>query len=372
MKLRWITPTLLLAVASLASAQASSDALIQQTFKTGVEGWIGVGGTAKLTNSHEAGIVNDGAGALKCGYEIKAGDLNAAFLPTPLGSLKDAKSMKLRVRADSNTLMVVLLQEQDGGRYTALVNAPKDTWQPVELSTSDFHLSRDPNDPKDPNARLDMDKVAGIAVGDLAQFFAQIPDPALKKAFQVAPGAHSFYVDGFTVSTTAITGSSVSTDQDVVLENYSHPQLAWFGLSGMLLSQVEGKPLEGTVMKAVYNQAQDQFAAMTRSVAPWILTSTKGISFDVASVRPTKLMVQLEQIDGNKFNVLMDIPGDSTPKNIKLNYSDFKIGEDSKDLSAKLQVEKVKTLLILDGYGFVQNGAGQNTLWIGKIHAFSK
>ena len=207
---RWFFLGLLAASVGLAWAQADAKPLVKHTFKQSIEGWMGIGPTAKVGITHDEAIVAPTAGALKFDYGINKGEFNALLLPTPVGSLKNAKSIKFRVRTDSTTLMAVALQEQDGGRYVALFTAPKDNWQTVELSTADFGLSQDKGDPKDPDVKLDMDQVGAMIVGDVSQFFVQADNPALASMLDVRKGSHQFFVDDFTVGTDSVLSSTTS------------------------------------------------------------------------------------------------------------------------------------------------------------------
>jgi hypothetical protein len=54
----------------------------------------------------------------------------------------------------------------------ALANA----WQQVELTPADFALGDGPNDPADPDDKLELDQVEGIAIFDFAHFLGSVPE----------------------------------------------------------------------------------------------------------------------------------------------------------------------------------------------------
>jgi len=362
---------LLAACAAVSGAQTPHSPLVNHTFKEGVEGWVAMGTTAKVGVSHESGIAQPSAGALKFDYGVGKGELNAVILQTSLDSWTKAKSIKFRVRSDSNTIFAVALQEQDGGRYGAIVQVPKDAWQTVELSTTDFILAQDPNDPKDPDGKLDMDRVTSLAVTDVAQFFVSLDNPALASMFDIKQGSHTAYFDSFVVGTEAIPANTASTGDTVQLETFAHPQLGWIGLGVTKIAKSEGKPLEGSALHAEYHQAPGKLALLNRPLQSWVLTGTKVLTFDVASAQPAKLLVQFEQYDGGKYNMTIEVPGGSVPQHKKLLLSGFARGDDSTDKDTKIHLASIKSLAVIDISGLVDKADHDNSLWINHINATS-
>ena len=364
-----IASSVFVVVAGLAVAQTPSDPLVRQTFKETQGGWTVFGTTATLAVTHDAPVVEPGNGALKFGYSVAKGDLSALVFPTDIGSITRAKSVKFRIRTDATTMIAVMLQEQDGGRYVAMCNAPKDRWQPIELSTDDFALAQEKDDPKDPDGKLDMDRVSGIVVTDVAQMFAQSDDAGLRSLIGVKTGSHTLYIDDFTVGADPIHTSMVTAAGDIVLDTFAHPQLAWFGLGGGDLSRSSGKPLEGLAVKFDYHQTPNKISLLSKGIAPGTLTGTKSLSLDMASSQPAKLVIQVEETDGGKYNMMIDLPGGSVSNHVNLPFDAFKVADDSKDANGKLDLENIKTLLILDGSGIMDQADHDNTLWVGHVVA---
>lgn len=362
---------LLTAGTVLAGAQTPPPPLLRQTFKDGPEGWVGMGEGAKLSVSHDPAIALVGAGALKFDYSIAKNTFGALSLTTPLDSWTKAKSFKFRIRSDSNALVAVTLQEQDGGRYTSIIQVPKETWQSVELSTADFILGQDPNDPKDPDGKLDMDKVTGLSVLDIAEFLVSTDNAMLTSLFDFKQGPHTLYVDSFTVGTEPIASSMVSAGDTVVLETFLHPQLNWISLGGMKLGRTEGKPMEGVALKADYHQTPGKPAVLNRPLQSWVFTGSKTLSFDIASAQPAVLIVQLEQVDGGKYNMTVEVPGGSAPMHKKLLLDGFARADDSTDKDTKLHLGLIKSIAVIDISGMLNQADKDNTLWINHLSATS-
>ncbi len=364
----WIVSSLLRAAATSASAQAP---LINHTFKDSDGGWTAIGQDGKVAVSHTAGITLPAAGALKFDYQIQKGGFSAINLATPLDSLTKAKSFKLRIRTDSATLIGIVLEEQDGGRYVATCMAPKDAWQPIELATSDFILSRDPGDPVDPDGKLDMDKVHSISVFDVSEFLVQVgaDNPVLAAMLDIRKGDHTLYMDSFSIGTEAVPTSTSSLGSDVTIEAFVHPQLSWFGLGGVSLTRSSGAPIGSAGMKAAYHQAPGKIAILNRPIPSWVFVGAKTLAFDAASLKEATLNVTFEQTDGGKYNMTVVVPAGSDVKHIKLALVGFQRSDDSKDTATKINLGLIKSMNIIDLSGMISKADADNTLWVGPIHA---
>ncbi len=359
--------SLLAAGACLASAQ--TEPLLSQTFKENDGGWVAFGGTAKTSVSHEPEITQPTAGALKFDYTIAKGDLNGLYLTTAIGSWAKARNFKLRVHADSATIIVLALQEQDGGRYVATANVPKGLWQTIELSTSDFILATDKDDPKDPDGKLDMDKVTGVGVLDMSQFFASVDNPVLAGLFDVKLGSHQLYIDSFTVGSESIPATFTSLGDDVQIDTLNHPQLSWLGLGGVKMVRTTEKPLTGASLRVDYHQTPGKPTILSHPVPSWVLTGSKVLSFDVATLKPAKIVIQLEQTDGGKYNAIVDLAGGALPTKVKLAFTEFKRSDDSKDDATAPHIALIKSILIMDASGMFESANADNTLWVNHLMA---
>jgi hypothetical protein len=108
---------------------------------------------------------------------------------------------------------------------------------------------------------------------------------------------------------------------------------------------------------------------MARSVSRGSLVGASRLVFDAASVRPAELTIQLEEIGGGKYNAQLSIEGGSNSKLREIPFSQFKPADDSKDTNAKLDLEMVKQILILDTAGALNQVDQENTLWLGNLRA---
>jgi hypothetical protein len=100
-----------------------------------------------------------------------------------------------------------------------------------------------------------------------------------------------------------------------------------------------------------------------------VLSGATKIAFDVASVRPAELIVQLEEVGGGKYNAQVSVEGGSTSKTRTLAFTEMKPADDSKDTNSKLDLDQVKQILILDMSGMINQVDQENTLWLGNLKA---
>jgi hypothetical protein len=353
-------------------AQGPGEPLIRHDFKEDAAGWMPIGQTAKVVVFHDPALGAPTVGALRLNYGINKGEFNALLLPVRGDSIKAARSFKFSVKTDLDTVLAVTMQEEEGGRYVAVVHAPKDAWQKVELAVGDFALAMDKDDPKDPNGKLDLELVNALVVADISQLFAQNEDPKLSGLFDVKMGAHTLYFDDFTVGTEAIPPSTSSVGDDVRIDSFGHPQLAWIALGGPKLSRSTGAPLAGPGLKAEYRQAEGKFAILSRSLMPWVLTQAKTLTFDAASQHGAKLIVEVEETEGGKYTAIVDVPAGAKSTSFRLPFTDFKPAEDSKDPDGKLDPGKVKSLTLVDVSGTLEKVNRDNVLWLSNLMGLAK
>jgi len=351
-----------------ALAQNPTKNIIKTTFEDGDGGWITFGGEGKVSVTGDAKEVKEGKAALKFEYPVAKG--KAAFLarPVPDGGLAGMNSLRFWIKSDYTTPIIVSLQEREGGRWNAAFTAPDNAWQNVELTTADFDPSDGPDDPKDPNGKLDLEKVEGIGLVDVGQIFIQFENEFVTKVLGVKPGQHTLFLDDFLASEEALPGGPEAADP-VRIDTFRRPQTAWAGLFGARVATVEAKPLNARGLQAQYRQAPDAYPGAVRSVKRGSLTGTSKLAFDAASVRPAELTVQLEEVSGGKYNIQISVEGGSTAKAREAAFADFKPADDSKDNNGKLDLDQVKQILILDVAGPINQVDQENTLWLTNLRA---
>lgn len=362
---RWCLAAVLGMTAAAAGAWADTAPLLRHTFEDDTAGWMVFGQGGKVSVTREAARVKEGKGALQFDYAIGKGQIAALLLPTPDGALAKAKSFRFWIKADQTTPLVVMLQEQGGGRYVSLFTVPKDQWQRVELSPADFSLSDGPGDPKDPDNRLDLDQVSAVGIADMGAFFAQANDAALADLLNVKTGPHVLALDELVVSEEALPESGGPAAGEVSLDRFARPQVSWIGVGGVRLSGAAGGAAGG--LQAEYHQAPGKIAGFAKRVPHGTLAGAERLLFEATSAKPARLVVQLEEAGGGKYNTTVEVPGGSALQKLSLKPAEFTEAEDSKDSNGHLDLDQVNQVLFLDASGLLDMADEDNTLRISSL-----
>jgi hypothetical protein len=346
--------------------------LIHQTFETDPGAWVGMGATAKVSLTHDATHVKEGKGALQFDYAANKGEINVLILPTPDSVLTKMKALHFWLRADYPTVFALSLQEKEGGRYTAIFSVQGNGWQEVQLEPNDFVLGEEKDDPKDPDGKLDLDKVENIGIADYGQIFVQTDDVNLQTLFHVQKGPHTLYLDDFTASTEPLSPAAPADGKERLLDAPGRPQLNWLALGEVKATTATGKPLVGPNLRADYHQGPNKIAGLLRRIPRGRLKGMDQIVFTAAATKPTKLVVQLEQVGGGKYRYIIDVPGSSEVKEFVLPFTGFEMTDDSGDRNGNFTPAQVNQIVIIDASGLIDGADADNTLWINKLRASLK
>lgn len=371
-----MTLALGVALAPVARAQAAPDALLQETFESGAPLWRSVGDEAKVSLTHEAANVKTGGAALRFDYIVAAGKLHALFLPTPTGIPLQAHSFHFWIKADYATSLAVELQERGGGRYQAIFTVAPVSWQEVNLAPDDFILSGDSDDPPDPDHKLDLDQAQAITIRDLKEFYLQSQNPETVKLFQAQAGAHSLYLDDFVVSKTPLAPAFDLADGTLELDDFTRPQIAWIAVGALRLSHVIGLNLKNAAPKltdppalqADYRQVLGTVVGLAKRLPRGSLAGMARLQFNVASLKPATLLVQLEAKNGAKYNAPVVVPGGGVVKAVSLPFAAFTPELDSANHNARLDLAEAQQLLIVDITGIISL-TNQNALRLSHLRA---
>jgi hypothetical protein len=332
---------------ALAAAQQNPEILLRQTFETGTSGWVALGpGTGVKAANH----------ALTFTYEPAAKQTAAAFmLATP--EFAHFAQLHLRIKSDYDTALAVALTEKvPGGRYLAWFWAPANTWQNIELTPADFVLADRPKDPPDPDGKLDIDSLAGLAIFDLAQVFGTLETPDFPIVIARPSGTHNIQVEDFQLLRRASPRSAAG-----VVDMFDRDFLQWVTLGGMDLKLSTGQnPLGTRALEAHYEQAEGQFELLTRRLSNLDLSKATRLSFDIASQREATLILSLEQKGGRRHNLTIYPPGAREVFHVNVKLSDF-------EGTGKLDPSQLKTLTITDITAAAGGATASNTIWIGKV-----
>lgn len=372
---------------------------------------LGEGGKVSLDKNK--GVAKEGNAALRFDYPLGPGQFNALIKNGQPGEASKLKSFRFWVKSDYATTLVFVLQEQDSGRHVALINAPKNQWQRVELSLDDFVLSTNADDPQDNNGRLDMDLVVAAALADFKQIFVQNHqkvvvatetkdgaagktktttevkveeklDPAIAKLLGIQTGPHSLWVDNFEASREALPPFEVDPNAlfgTFVLDSFLRPQLSWAVMGDALVKQVteaglkeQGRAItvHGQGLQAEYRQQPGSIIGLVKPFLPGTLKDMAALRFAVATEKPMTLLLQLEETSGGKYNTTVELPADNKPGEVRLVPMLFEQAEDSRDNNNRLDLAQVKHVSFIDVTGFLGGAVADNVLWLSNLRVEKK
>ena len=364
-KYGWLLISCALGLPPAVSLSQAAAPLVHTTFEDEDGGWVPIGATAKAALTHDPTHLKAGKGAMQFDYAVKKGEINALALPVAPGVIAGAGSIHFWVHSDYPTSMALVLQERGGGRYVSIFSAPGDKWQEVAVSPSDMILAEEPNDPQDPDGKLDLDQVESVSMADLDQLFMQAEGTPLTALFSVRPGQHTLYLHDFTVSPEPPAGGSPQVGSSI--DTFDRPQLSWIGVGDVGVVRSTGKPLSAGGLQANYRQSTGKVIGLVRAVTPKAFAGKSALVLTAASDQKATLVVQVEERDGGKYNTTIDVPGGKESKEFRLAFADFKPANDSHDANDKLDLDQIKQLIIIDSAGLVGTPDQDNTLWIGPV-----
>ncbi len=335
-----------------------------------------LGDDAKMSLDTDPQNVKSGRASLRFDYTVTPNKLNALLKTGQPGEAARIKSFRFWVKSDYATNFVMVLQEQDSGRFTTSFHVPKNQWQRVELSLEDFDLSTGADDPQDNNGKLDMDLVTAAAIADLKQIFSGVPDENMKKLLGIKTGPHTFWIDDFEATKEALPLAPADLLGSVMLDDFVHPQLDWMMLGDMLIQRVSEQQLKGQGrdvsvvgqgLQAEYRQQAGALVGLTKMFRPGLLKDMAALRLTIATDQAMTLLIQLEEAGGGKYNTTVELPADKNPAEVRLVPPLFEPAEDSKDDNNHLDLDQVKQILLVDATGILGGPIADNVLWFSKL-----
>ncbi|HUA59014.1 MAG TPA: hypothetical protein VML19_09695 [Verrucomicrobiae bacterium] len=344
--------------------------LLLQTFAHDPSGWVAQGDGAELHTISDAERVRPGRSALELTYNIVPQHFSGMLLGAP-ETVARTQRLRFWARSDHDTAFAVLLTERKpgGGNYAAWFWAPANVWQPIELTPADFTPSDGPNDPVDADGKLDIDQVNGIAIFDLAQFFAQMkPNPDVPMQLAAASGHHSLLIENFELSASAPT-PPIAPAGAVPIDLPGRDFLQWVTPGVMNLKpSPQGSPLGPHALQASYRQTNGELEVLVRRVANPNLAHAKRLVFDVASENEATLMIAIEMTNpkggqGPRYTMPIYPPGGKEVFHVDLKLDSFD------GPPGHFDPARWRTIAILDVTASGGGAEGRNTLWIGNLQA---
>ncbi len=365
----------LLAFASQAQT-APSNTIVHHSFESDEQGWTAMGGAAVVRVAKDAASRHDGMNSLS--FDYSAGkDLSVAILPVEF-SLEKMKSIRFWLKTDISTAIGIFLSEQKpGGDYSTWFWSPKDSWQQIVLTPSDFTLNDGQKDAKDPDGMLDLDQVRGIGILDLKMVFGMMAGAQqLPFQFDRLTGSHTLLIGDFQILSDGPTTAALKNA--VVIDDFKRSFARWLTLGGMEISlRNDGNPTGKPALEASYKQTPSQFALLTQRIANIDLSKCDRLSFDIASRKDAQIAVSIEMAKvggkGARYTHVIEVAGGSEPRHESIPFAEFNLDENSPpDPAGKFDPARMRTITLMDVAGAGGNETVANTLWLADVRGLLK
>jgi hypothetical protein len=355
---------------SACSRKPEPAATIIQTFETSDEGWVPYGHGARVDVTRDSALVKSDQAALAVNYTFNPGDFGSAVLPLEVGQMARTPNLRFWIRTDHATAIIVVLSEKQpgGGYYSSWFWSPKQQWQYIELAPSDFSLNMGPNDPKDPNGRLDLEQVNGLGLSDLGQAFQQIGvDPAYPLIVDRPTGSHTFSFDNLELSSRGVSHGKLLGDP-------RRKFTAWITLGGAQIAvEEQDNPLKEPATKISYAQTPGRSVVLSHSLMQASLGGAGKLQFRAASAKDSQLLVYLEEkkmgaTEGPRYTSALTVAGGSKPIDQTIDFSGFTFDRTGPpDPNGRLDGAELKSISLIDITATTTQKSAPNTLWIGAM-----
>ncbi|HEY3841261.1 MAG TPA: hypothetical protein VGL72_32040 [Bryobacteraceae bacterium] len=349
--------------------------ILRSTFGDNTGAWTALGGNGTVRVANEVADTRDGKPSLAFDYVIGSKRFGAAILPVEPAVLTGMEQLHFWIRTDYPTTVAVILSEKGGGNYTAMMWSPGAVWQEVKVEPRDFTLGERPNDPPDPDGKLDVDQLRGIGLADLGQLFgAALPDTRLPVALSRNPGNHTLLVSDFEV----LNGIAESKDS-LLVDKFDAPQISWLNPSGAALRlDASGDHAPGPALEMTYDDAGGAVVYIARNLPPAIAANVTHISFDIASEKPAQFVFTLQEKgsgkgEGPRYHTTVEVRGGGRTDHRDLALRAFVLDENGPpDPAGSLNIVNAKSLGIGDISATVSAAHGPNKIWISNLHLIAR
>jgi hypothetical protein len=135
--------------------------------------------------------------------------------------------------------------------------------------------------------------------------------------------------------------------------------------------------LNERALRSDYEGTEGKFVALAKRISNRNLSKSRGIEFDIATVKKADLMLVIEMKKagdrGPRYNVTIATPGNREPTHTLVPFSDFMFDDSAPAGTAQLlNPAEIKMLSVIDITAAGSGKSEPNTLWIGNLTAPAK
>ncbi len=343
------------------------------------DGQLGADPNGAVKITRDQGQFKEGTGALAYTYRIEPNVFRgvAAEARLPAGT----QSVRLWVRSSTRTILVLTAREEAGKDFQLQFMVPANEWTPLSANLDEFTTEGGGT------AKLQADQVRYLGVYDLATMLASSPElakliPDLQTQRTVwlddlrfeaarqpqgggltqAGGKPAYLVDSFETGLVRwlparvnINGPTFTLFPDNVTLRVA-PEAAGPGMA-RTATEPGGKGLRFT-----YNRAAGELYALVRTLEGVDLSKATKLNLSMNLSRKSFFLIQVKEKDDSEYRYVV-MPDNSTGwQNLSLAWSDFSLGDDSKDENNRLDPDQIKEMSLVDASTLAGQETGEVSL----------
>lgn len=345
--MKWLLLCALLGAMGMMQGNPKKDEKVVMNFEKDTHGWQPFYGTDgkvdRVTNPND---VKNGTGALQYTFTTGKDKLNLLYHTEPEYY---AKGFRFWVKTNRPTGVVFILSEENSERWQAIVWCGHNQWQQVTLALSDFALAED--SPKG-NGKIDMEKLDAMGFLDLMAMLGGMPDSQALLG-TTHSGTHMLWLDDFEF----LEKEPVRNAKSDALDEFHLDHLTWLAFPNITLKKSAGG------LQAHYKQEIPALFAVMKGIPLEALSKAKGIELKMATKFPTDIALVLEEMDGERWMVMLEMGNEKEKSDWKKIWSDFAITDDTKGKgNNKLEPGKVKMMSLID-FGVIAGESEPSNTW---------
>jgi len=385
--MKTLRPIALVLAAALSGTLAAQDKPRQiriDDFEKEPEGWTalkleaGGGGEdaeSKVALAREGEHVKAGKGSLSYTFPVTAGTMRVLVLQRPT-DLSGMKSLRLWVKSSHATAVVVGLAEPESATYQAAATVAAGRWQEISVNLDELV----PDEVgKDPNGRLDLDRVGAIQVFDVGSFLVNLlPDLAATRTIWLDEIAFSSEAVPLTTGATKVTRvvpaflvdnfeSAVVRWSPISLEFGDPPRFSVYDVPVSL--DPDAPPGGGKQsLRFAYPRRGVKVHGLLRSVEKNDLSRATALDLSLRTSIDGTFIVSLEEHDGSRYNKVVELKAADGWTTLNLALGDLTLADDSQDDNGRLDPGEIKQVAIADITQLAGGGeADENVLRIDQV-----
>ncbi len=329
--------------------------------------WYALDEEATLEITRERANVAQGKCALEITYTPRDGVFNLFgarnLAPRP------CRSLRLALKTQEQTPVVISVREPDGSSYHAFIAAPADQWQRVEIDLAEMMLTEDT---QDENGGLDTGQITELTIADLSNLPGEVGN-----AFGHKTGPQKMWLDAIELSPETVPGRSSRSlgGRLIRLDGFETPVNFCLPLGGVAVSHGPGAPgVAGRkALRLDYRLGQHRWAGVVCGAGHLNLVDTAAVTCHLRSTHQGAAAMVLEERDGSKYRHMVTLDGRNEWRTEEIPLGGFVRDPSTTDENDQLDLEQLRVVVfVVDTFDAGVGVEGLGTLWLDELGFLTK